>query len=294
MNPLELDAFYDTQLAAMTDQQIQRYKFFADKHAEILKRQLEYTENKRSTVEAHMGIPVRGEIKLEDEQNHLDDLLQHAEAEQKKLDVYEMRGRPNWTEEQGKFAGRTEALYGKIHMDPDHSRQIAEDNASPSIDSVGEDSSQKQLNSSIYKPTPVIMHDQQDGHRQFQQSVSRQEASTDEFQDNQRHSISITTDGSQMSLSQKVLPRTTLQGTPPKTAHKPNYVATKSTLSRAGSNVTYNSGNMMEAENIHHTQEKLIETLMTSTVQRVQQQPKIGEIICAYYLKSFIPSARTA
>lgn len=103
----ELENFYDTQLGITVDQQFQRYKFFADRHIELLRKQLVYSIfmnlkyvtlfqewSKFSVAVIEKDIIFDdGTTDVQHEQNHLDELVQHAEEQQQQIETTEQQQR---------------------------------------------------------------------------------------------------------------------------------------------------------------------------------------------------------
>jgi hypothetical protein len=80
----ELENFYETQLTLTIDQQYQRYKFFAQCHDDLLKKHLDWSKFSVNVLEKDLlGMEIDDEEGKEYEQNHLDELYQHAEEQQK-------------------------------------------------------------------------------------------------------------------------------------------------------------------------------------------------------------------
>ncbi|KAI1716167.1 hypothetical protein DdX_07200 [Ditylenchus destructor] len=88
----ELENFYDTQLGITVDQQFQRYKFFADRHIELLRKQLEWSKFSVAVIEKDI-IFDDGTTDVQHEQNHLDELVQHAEEQQQQIETTEQQQR---------------------------------------------------------------------------------------------------------------------------------------------------------------------------------------------------------
>lgn len=88
--PNELDTFYKTKFAFFKDQQLQRYKFFEERHNELLRRHLQWCKFSIDLLEREFlrileDVGGNDAVTTSSEQFHLDDLYRHAEEQQRQL-----------------------------------------------------------------------------------------------------------------------------------------------------------------------------------------------------------------
>uniref|UniRef100_A0A914GUL1 PARP-type domain-containing protein n=1 Tax=Globodera rostochiensis TaxID=31243 RepID=A0A914GUL1_GLORO len=147
--PGTLNSFYETELEAMRDQQIQRYRFFVDKHLEMLRRYRKWMQF--SVILLENELELGGAEALLDQQTETERQRDGGEFGSQKNEIEQRSG-----EAKNKHSRREQSAQSDELREGQRKRIVAELTKKFGTEGVGPAGRRRDFPGKLFRPTPIV------------------------------------------------------------------------------------------------------------------------------------------